>query len=459
MRAGAAIPTSVVTGQVWPALPHSAAQTMLAAQFQLERSQWWPAELLAQRQLEQLRSLVAFALQQVPHYRKLIAALLPEVTRDPRALTWESFARWPILKKSDLRDHAAALVAPALPPDHGGMSWNFTSGSTGTPARCAVTMVAHFFRSALALRHQFWHDLDFSLKYAEIRPGVPAGRSPGWGAVPNVAYETGPGVTLPISTALEAQLDWLLAEAPGYLLSTASNLRALVLHSRETGRIPQGLDAVLSYAENLPADLRALVQEVWHTRLIDAYSCTETGIVALQCPRHAHYHAQAETVIVEVLHDDGRPCAAGEVGRLVLTDLTNFGMPLIRYEIGDYAEAGAPCDCGRGLPVLTRILGRRRNMATDPTGRVFWPVFPSRELHDLAPLGQLQLVQHAPAAIELRYVMARELSAQESTRISAAFAETLRYHFEFSFSRVATIERQPGQKYEEFISLCLPAEP
>jgi phenylacetate-coenzyme A ligase PaaK-like adenylate-forming protein len=61
---------------------------------------------------------------------------------------------------------------------------------------------------------------------------------------------------------------------------------------------------------------------------------------------------------VEVLDEEGRPCAPGETGRVVATSLNNFAMPLIRYETGDTAEVGAPCPCGRGLPVLTRIMGR-----------------------------------------------------------------------------------------------------
>ncbi|MDB5803825.1 MAG: hypothetical protein JWN73_1147 [Betaproteobacteria bacterium] len=459
MRSGSAIPLSAVTGQVWPAVPQAAGQTMLAAQFQLERSQWWPAETLARRQLEQLRSLTAFALKQVPHYRELIAQHLPEVARDPNSLTWESFAQWPILNKADLRDRGTAMLAAALPQDHGGMSWNFTSGSTGVPVRCALTMVAHFFRSALALRSYIWHDLDFSLKYADIRPGIGAGRAPGWGASTNAAFATGPSASLPTTTDLNAQLDWLLAEAPGYLHSTPSNLRALVLRSRETGRIPRGLDAVVSYAESLPVDLRQLLREVWNTRLIDIYSCTETGTIALQCPRHDHYHVQSELVIAEVLRDDGSSCATGEVGRLVLTDLCNFGMPLIRYEIGDYAEAGATCDCGRQLPVLKRIMGRRRNMAVDPDGRVFWPAFPSDAWYQIAPVRQAQLVQHTPASIEVRYVMERDLSEAEQAQIAAIQGSEMRYPFEFRFSRVSAIARSPGEKFEEFISLCLPEAP
>ena len=94
----------------------------------------------------------------------------------------------------------------------------------------------------------------------------------------------------------------------------------------------------------------------------------------------------AESVLVEILNDDGTPCAPGEIGRVVVTALQNFATPLIRYEVGDYAEASAPCPCGRGLPVIRRIMGRVRNLLVLPDGKKIWPAFGSRGLTEIAPI-------------------------------------------------------------------------
>ena len=77
------------------------------------------------------------------------------------------------------------------------------------------------------------------------------------------------------------------------------------------------------------------------------YSSQEVGYIALQCPENESYHIQAENVLVEILDDDGLPCEPGEVGRVVVTALHNLATPLLRYDIGDYAEVGSPCSCGR----------------------------------------------------------------------------------------------------------------
>jgi phenylacetate-CoA ligase len=64
-------------------------------------------------------------------------------------------------------------------------------------------------------------------------------------------------------------------------------------------------------------------------------------------------------IYAEILDDADRPCAPGEVGRVVVSTLHNYAMPLFRYDLGDLAEVGPPCECGRTLPVLNRIVGRQ----------------------------------------------------------------------------------------------------
>jgi phenylacetate-CoA ligase len=98
--------------------------------------------------------------------------------------------------------------------------------------------------------------------------------------------------------------------------------------------------------EILEPGLRALCQRQWGVPARDNYSCTELATLALTCPEHDHLHIQAERVLLEILDDQNRPCAPGEVGRVVVTGLVNFATPLIRYEIGDRAVAGSPCPCG-----------------------------------------------------------------------------------------------------------------
>ncbi len=179
-------------------------------------------------------------------------------------------------------------------------------------------------------------------------------------------------------------------------------------------------------------------------------------MIALQCPEHPHYHVQAESVLVEILNGGGKPCAPGETGRMVVTDLHNFATPLIRYEIGDHAEVGEACPCGRGLSVLNRILGRVRNMATLPSGETFWPRFYSDDLAKVAPIRQAQLVQRSVHDIDVRLVVARALTAEEEERLKSVILRYLGHPFRLGFTYMDEIPRSASGKYEDFLSLVEP---
>jgi phenylacetate-CoA ligase len=357
------------------------------------------------------------------------------------------------VRKADLVGHEADFRASRYPREHGGLVESATTGSTGHPVRLAFTEAAQFITHALVLRHYLWHEFDFDGKLAVINPHLQDTEGPSWGAITGAAFRTGPIATLNIGADIGRQLDWLLAQRPMYLQTRPSNLRAMVTRSRELGTVPAHLRAITLQSEMLPGDLRALVRETWGTPLLDTYSCGEFGTLALQCPLHEHYHVQSESVHLEVLRDDGSACAPGDVGRVVVTALHNFAMPLIRYDLGDYAQVGEPCACGRGLPVLTRIAGRVRNLARDPNGRTFWPSFYAPLWLEVAPFQQIRLVQQTLSRIEVQYVLDRALTENESARMRATLHASLGYPFEVLFSRVPAIARAPGEKFEDFVSL------
>jgi len=208
----------------------------------------------------------------------------------------------------------------------------------------------------------------------------------------------------------------------------------------------------MTYAEALPDGLREALGAAWGAPLNDTYSCTEFGALALQCPAGTNYHVQSENVYIEILREDGKPCNPGEMGRVVVSGLHNFAMPLLRYELGDMAQAGALCKCGRGLPLIERIAGRVRNMARDPQGRLFQPGFDDAMDEARVPVQQYQIIQHAAAALEMLYVMDRELSAQERDRLGRALSTGMGYGVDARFSRVDAVPRSPGGKYEGFVS-------
>jgi phenylacetate-CoA ligase len=183
----------------------------------------------------------------------------------------------------------------------------------------------------------------------------------------------------------------------------------------------------------------------------DVYCCEELGYIAAQCPRYEHYHVPSETIPVEILDEQGRPCAPGQVGRVVLTPLHNFAMPLIRYAIGDYAEVGGLCPCGHGLPVLQRIPGRQRNRVVLPDGRRAWPDI-SALWTAIRDVEQIQLIQGSQDHVEVRYARGLPLSPAAEHVGGERIHQALGYPFRLTFTRQDTIARQPNGKYETFFA-------
>ena len=141
----------------------------------------------------------------------------------------------------------------------------------------------------------------------------------------------------------------------------------------------------------------------------------------------------------------------------MLTSLHNFATPLIRYEIGDHAEVGEACPCGRGLPVLKRILGRSRNMAVLPSGDRIWPIgYYSESLMPIAPVRQIQLIQNSVEQIDVKLVVAQSLSGDEEEALRGYIVECLGHPFALNFIYVDEIPRSTSGKYEDFICLVDP---
>jgi phenylacetate-CoA ligase len=264
---------------------------------------------------------------------------------------------------------------------------------------------------------------------------------------------TGPSVGLAVTASTDQQVEWLERQQPDYLHAFATVAVDLLRHIRERGGGPRRLRYLTTFAETLAPEARALCREIWGIELVDIYSAREVGVIALQCPESEHYHVQSEGMLVEVLDERDRPCLPGEVGRVVVTPLHNFATPLIRYAIGDYAEVGRPCSCGRGLPVLTRVLGRVRNMLTLPDGRRVWPRLSETRYDEVAPIRQYQIVQRARDRLEVRLAAERALTATEEARLADLIRARLGHPgFQFDFSYHDRIARTAGGKYEDFRS-------
>jgi phenylacetate-CoA ligase len=224
---------------------------------------------------------------------------------------------------------------------------------------------------------------------------------------------------------------------------------------RRHGLEVDGVKTIFCTGESLYDHQRAEFHDVFGGRIVERYGTKECGLVASECQAGNGLHLFAEGAYVEVVGDDGNPVPPGESGRILITDLFNDAMPLIRYEIGDRAQTMAAsdevCGCGSPLPRVARILGRDRDILFSSAGvkRPGYLFVECIARHDID--AQVQVVQGEAGSVEIR-VCGYEgpLSPLEAMR--REMAALIGPGFEVTIRNVAEIARDPSGKFPYVVS-------
>ena len=434
-------------------MPGRQSVVMFALLYQIEQASRGTAEALEAAQFRQLAELLGHAAQNVPFLQPRLKSAFSAFDAESIAANWHAL---PPLTRQELQEAAATLYAYRIPKTHGRlMDWS-TSGSSGTPVLGRKTELSMSFWHAVDMREVLWHNLDLSGRLVAIRrdrspqsiDGVR--HQPAWGPELGNAFNTGPCTQLDTRMSSERQLH-LLGELEASCLAThpsvVEELARICL--AQNIRLPH-LKSVRTFGEALPPDLHDLVSETWGAKLSDTYSSQEAGIIALQCPEHRHYHVQSATIKVEVLHPDNTQCQPGETGRIVVTPLHNFAMPLLRYEQGDMAEVGRQCSCGRAEMVLTRIFGRQRQMMRMADGSRRHVAGGTKRFTGFPSIIRGQLAQVAFDTIELRLVVRAPLTEAEEDELHRRIEDDVGAELFLRVVYLDDLPRSEGGKFETF---------
>jgi phenylacetate-CoA ligase len=356
-----------------------------------------------------MADLMAFVVENVPFYKERLAGLM-----SPRGLV--ELERWreiPILTQAEVREHYAELRPPAVPEQHGSILRFTSSGSGGRSIPYYRTSLADVAQTAAQHRHFRDFKIDTSLDLAKIRafdlalarfraqPDNP--RKTSWTADWFGDGDGGSVRNLSVFMPPAKQLDWLRGLGNVYLNTFPSNAYALARHLAQHGGERPQIKAVISVGEPLGDHVRDAVLEHFGCPMIDIYSSAECGILACECHDSGMLHLQSELAYFEILDSEDHPAAPGSWGRLVVTPLYNFAMPLVRYETGDFVRLRQSCSCGRPHPTIDRTVGRPSNLLQMPNGDFFRPPIDREEISGQIGGARWQLVQNG-SSFTLRYM-------------------------------------------------------
>lgn len=417
----------------------------------LRRSQYQPVEKTRQDQWRRLQPLVRHAFETSPFWRERLgeAKLAPENLRD-----WEDYQRLPLLTKADLRARQQDLRSKcyANAPVH----HRKTSGSTGVSVHVVVDDRAQQFHRACTLRSDEWSGWRFGERVGAAW-GNPEYLKRGWrGRLRNALLDRAVFLdTLKLDEKSLAQFaEKLRRWPPSLLFGHAHSLYLFAEYVKANGPSDIRPRGILSTAMVLHDWERARIEEVFHCRVTNRYGCEEVGLIACECERHEGLHVNADALYFEVLRPDGTPAAAGEPGMVVVTDLHNFAMPLLRYQVGDMAvRADHPCSCGRTLPLLERVEGRIADYVVTPRGEMISGISLTENFAVLVPgVAQLQLVQEEVDEFLFRIVQSPEFGPASMETLASLVAERFGPEVRYRCEYLDRIPQEPSGKYRFCIS-------
>lgn len=373
----------------------------------LNKSQYLSEDELKDSQFKKLKELLNSCFANNRYYKSKFSAISfhPD---DFKSL--DDIKKLPILTKDDIRNNQDTLFSNGFSPENS--IYKRTGGSTGIPLKLYVDPKAAAFKKAAVMRHNSWANQVPGVKTASI-----------WGDTDkklsfkeNLRNKLSERIfyldTLKFNPEhLNIFIDQIYKEKPEILFGHAHSVFRFAEYVRDNDFRGIKFDGIITTAMVLSESERKTIETVFASPVFNRYGCEELSIISSECEAHDGMHIFAEGLYVELIGEK-----VNHPKKLIITDLLNIAMPLIRYEIGDFAiEATGKCACGRTLPRLAEVAGRTADFLYRPDKE---PVFGISILDTfvihIPGIKQLQIVQDSYDHLDF-YLVKDQHSFSEST--------------------------------------------
>jgi phenylacetate-CoA ligase len=416
----------------------------------LKQQQYWHVEKIRALQTEKLNQLIRHAYTTSAWYKKIIDDIDLNLN-EPIKL--EDLGRFPITTKIDIRENTSSFISSQY--DAETMPKAKTGGSTGVSLNLFFDGYCQKLRNAAQM---------FSDSFSGWEPGTRVAAI--WGNPPRPettkaklrAFLLDRMIYLDTMDLNENSMgafveDWKSFK-PEIIFGHSHSVYIFAKYLKDkkiTALRPQGIVAT---SMMLLDHEREIIESVFQCKVINRYGCEEVGLIAVECEQHNGMHINNSHMILECLDENNQPAASGQAGKLVITDLNNFGMPLIRYRVEDVGVLSErKCSCGRNTPLLERLEGRVADFLKKPDGgQVAGVSLVERTLTKIAGIEQMQLVQEQLHEILINRVKGAEYTPNTDVQLIAEFRAVFDESVNLVIHDVDKIPQEKSGKYR--FSIC-----
>lgn len=414
-----------------------------------DRGQWLDAEDIDALRWNKLQRLLRHCWETVPYYRDQWRGLGIESVEDIRG--YADFARLPVLTKEHIRENFSRLQSRLVSRE---VMYKSTGGSTGEALRFGYTRESYERRTAVMWRGYGWAGLTPGQRALYLWGGALGGVSRATRLKDRVYHALFNRRMLDCFAMTEANLaDYAAAIRkfePMVIVSYVTPIVRLARWIEQMGRPISGVRSVIGAAEALHDFQRPLIEAAFPgAQVFNTYGCREFMLIASECEHHDGLHVNADHLHVELLGTD--PAVPAE---LAITDLSNFGMPFLRYLNGDLAlaHAGGACACGRTLPRLAKVVGRKLDMIRSVDGRLLPGEFFPHMFKDVAGVRRFQVIQSQLDRLLVKVVAEAAFDEKQERYVREQISRVLGDAVFVDLQRVDRIPMTPSGKHRVTIS-------
>jgi len=407
-------------------------------------------------QEDKLKKILLHSWEHVPYYKKVLENV--SVIRNGK-VSLENFNKIPILTKAIIRENFDLLKSDDYKKRKPYL--NTSGGSTGEPVRLIQdreywinNMASAWFFNSFANQFPCRH-----IKLWGSERDILQGGYGIVGDLKNWVYQRKLLNSFRMSKDdMKNYVEKINSYKPLIIEAYVQSIYELAKFIKENKLKVFSPKGIIVSAGTLYPEMRNLIKDVFNAKVFNRYGSREVGIIACSCKENEGLHLNIFGNYVEILNDKLKPCKPKELGRVYVTTLANYSMPLIRYDIGDIGSfAGEKkCSCGRGLPLLRNVEGREMSVFKTKEGKIIPGEF---FIHFIGVvfnkniISKFQVIQREYNLIEIKVVLRNKKRQEESKLdIERSIKKVMGKGCEVKWNFVKDIEPTKSGKYLYTIS-------